>query len=192
MSITDDASFRLATPAVPHPDAPPAGTLLPSHFRRCYGCGPEHQSGLRMRLTVGENASVHAELQVTDEHQGAPGIAHGGLLSCALDETLGTVAWLLGRPAVTAQLTTDFRAPVPVGSQLHIHARCTGVAGRKLYLAAEGRIGGQTGTVAVRATALFLAVGLDHFAAHGDPALNRQAMADPEFETFRRAFETDS
>jgi acyl-coenzyme A thioesterase PaaI-like protein len=145
-----------------------------------------------MRLTVGDGASVHARLQMTDKHQGAPGIAHGGLLSCALDEALGTVAWLLGKPAVTARLETDFCAPVPVGSQLHIHAQCTGVAGRKLYLAAEGRTGGPTGSVVVRATALFLAVDMNHFAVHGDAAQNRQAMADPEFEIVRRAFGTDS
>ncbi|WP_155368420.1 PaaI family thioesterase [Catellatospora vulcania] len=185
MSITDDPSYGSATPPVPHPEAPAPGTVLPSHFLRCYGCGPEHPAGLHMAVTVGDGASVHARLQVTEQHQGAAGIAHGGLLSCALDEALGSAALLLGRPAVTARLETDFCAPVTVGSELHIHARCTGVAGRKVYLAAEARVGGAEGPVAVRATALFLTVDLTHFAVHGDTTQHR---SDPGFAAVRRTF----
>ncbi|WP_189054344.1 PaaI family thioesterase [Longimycelium tulufanense] len=141
-----------------------------------------------MRLTVGQQASIHAQLEVTDDHQGAPGLAHGGLLACALDEALGTVAWLLGTPAVTARLETEYLTPVPVGSVLHIHARCTGVTGRKISLVAEGRRNGPTGSPAVRATALFLAVDLEHFTTHGRVHDVAQAMADPDFDTIRRAF----
>lgn len=141
-----------------------------------------------MRLTVGDQVSVHARLEVTDKHQGAPGLAHGGLLSCALDETMGTAAWLLGTPAVTARLETDFCAPVPVGSVLDIRARCTAVAGRKIFLAAEGRIGGAQGPEAVRATALFLAVDLGHFTRHGHAADSEAAMEDPDFQAVRQSF----
>jgi acyl-coenzyme A thioesterase PaaI-like protein len=156
-------------PPVIHPDAPPPGTELPSHYHRCYGCGPDHAAGLRMRMTVGEGMTVHALFEVGEEHQGAPGLAHGGLLACAMDEALGTLGWLLGTPAVTARLESDFRIPVPVGTVLHIRSECTGVAGRKIYLRATACMNDPAGPIAVEAKALFLAVELTHFARHGRP-----------------------
>lgn len=154
-------------PAGPHPDAPPPGTKLGMHYEQCFGCG-DVDGGLHMRSTMGERAHVHAQFTVTEAHQGAPGLAHGGLLACAFDEALGsTVGNLLRRPAVTGKLETDFLRPVPVGSTLYITAKVDGVAGRKLYASAEGRLDGEDGPVALRARALFVEVTFDHFTTHG-------------------------
>jgi len=118
-----------------------------------------------MRVIAGE-LSVHAVFEVTDVHQGAPGLAHGGLLSTALDEALGALNWLLLVPAVTARLEVDFRRPVPVGSVLHIDARIAGIDGRKVYTRAVGRLG-EDGPVVLTASALFLQVPLEHFLDNG-------------------------
>lgn len=120
-----------------------------------------------MTMTVGDDDTISGQFEVTDEHQGAPGLAHGGLLACAMDEVLGTMGWLLGIPSVTAHLETDFRSPVPVGTILHLRSECLGVAGRKIYLRATARLNAPDGPVAVEAHALFLAVDLSHFAQHG-------------------------
>ncbi|WP_186382808.1 PaaI family thioesterase [Amycolatopsis rhizosphaerae] len=152
-----------------HPDAPGPGTKLEMHYEECFGCG-ELDSGLHLKSTVGEQAHVHSQFTVTEAHQGAPGLAHGGLLACAFDEALGaTVGNLLRKPAVTGKLETDFVRPVPVGSTLFITARLDGVAGRKIYASAEGHLGAEDGPVAVRARALFVEVGFEHFTTHGDP-----------------------
>jgi len=115
-------------------------------------------------------------------HQGAPGLAHGGLLTAAFDEVLGTLNWLLGDPVVTVRIETDFRRPVPVGSLLRIEAEVTGVLGRKVYTAAVGRLapghGVPGGEVAVSASALFLRVPIEHFMAHGNPEQIAEAIAD--------------
>lgn len=148
-----------------HPEAVAVGEEIPSHYDRCYGCGSKHPAGLHMRVTAGD-VGVHAVFEVTDVHQGAPGLAHGGLLSTAFDEALGALNWLLLVPAVTARLEVDFRRPVPVGSVLHIDARITGVAGRKVYTQAVGRLGAE-GPVALTASALFLQVPLEHFLNNG-------------------------
>ena len=156
-------------PAVPHAHAPKAGTELGVHFGQCFGCGDEFEAGLHLRSTVGEQF-VHSKFVVTAAHQGAPGLAHGGLLACAFDEALGTtVGNLMRRPAVTAKLETDFRRPVPVGSTLYIAAKLDGLAGRKIYVSADGRLDAEDGPVAVSARALFLVVDFDHFSTHGDP-----------------------
>lgn len=150
-----------------HPNAVPIGEQLPSHYDMCYGCGRGHPAGLHMTVTAGER-SVHATFEVTRDHQGAPGLAHGGLLSTAFDEALGALNWLLLTPAVTARLETDFKRPVPVGSVLHIDAWLVGQSGRKVYTRAVGRLG-EDGPVALTASALFLQVPLAHFVDNGRP-----------------------
>jgi acyl-coenzyme A thioesterase PaaI-like protein len=131
-----------------------------------------------MRISAGEGVTVTGVLTVSDHHQGAPGLAHGGLLSAALDEVLGSLNWLLSGPAVTGRLEVDFRRPVPVGSQLHIDAEVVGVKGRKVFTRAVGRLDSPDGPVAVSATALFIQVPLQHFVDHGTPEQVRQAVDD--------------
>jgi acyl-coenzyme A thioesterase PaaI-like protein len=166
----------------PHPDAPASGTKLEMHFVECFGCG-EVESGLQMRSTVGDRAHVHSQFTVTEAHQGAPGLAHGGLLACAFDEALGsTVGNMLRRPAVTGKLETDFVRPVPVGSTLFITAKVDGIAGRKIYASADGRLNAEDGPVAVRARGLFVEVGFEHFTTHGDPnALEKFRRGDEDW-----------
>jgi acyl-coenzyme A thioesterase PaaI-like protein len=151
-----------------HVDAPDPGTDLPPHYQYCFGCGDQADDGLHLRATVGEGHSILSQFTVTEAHQGAPGLAHGGLLACAFDEALGTtVGNLLRAPAVTGKLETDFLRPVPVGTTLFIDAHLDGIAGRKIYVSADGRIDAPDGPVAVKARALFVLVDLSHFVNHG-------------------------
>lgn len=149
------------------PMAPAPGEPVPSHYTRCYGCGVEHSTGLHLTVVAGEGLSVHGTFTVTDQHQGAPGLAHGGLLTTAFDDALGSLNWLLSTPAVTGRLETDFRRPVPVGSTLHIHAEVLGVRGRKVFTRAVGRLDSPDGPIALTAAALFIQVPLEHFTSHG-------------------------
>lgn len=166
-------------PAVPHPKAPQPGSKLGVHYSHCFGCGDEVEVGLHLQSSVTDGAEVVSEFAVTEAHQGAPGLAHGGLLACAFDEALGAaVGNLLRKPAVTAKLETDFVRPVPVGSTLFISAKLDGVAGRKTYASAEGRLDAADGPVAVRARGLFVTVGVEHFTTHGDKdALDKLAAS---------------
>jgi acyl-coenzyme A thioesterase PaaI-like protein len=150
-----------------HPDAPAAGTVLGSHYPRCVACGPDHPTGLRLVTTAREGAVVTGEFTVTDEHQGAPGLAHGGVLATALDEILGGLAWLLRKPMVTGRLETDYVRPVPVGSTLFLRGECLGFAGRRMYAAGTARLGSPDGSIAVKAGAVFVVVGVEHFTEHG-------------------------
>lgn len=151
-----------------HLDAPDPGTKLDPHYAHCFGCGDEVEHGLHLQAETGAGMTVLAQFTVTEAHQGAPGLAHGGLLACAFDEALGaTVGHLLRRPAVTGRLETDFLRPVPVGSTLHVVGTLDGIAGRKVYASADGRLDAPDGPVALRARALFVVVELSHFVEHG-------------------------
>lgn len=157
----------------PHPDTPGPGEKIPMHYVECFGCG-DVDGGLHMASTMGENRVLHSQFTVTAAHQGAPGLAHGGILAAAFDEALGAaVGNLVQRPAVTGKLETDFVRPVPVGSTLLITTRVDGVAGRKLYVSAEGRLDAEDGPVAVRARALFVEVGFEHFTRVDPDALKK-------------------
>jgi len=173
-----------------HPEAPATGSRIPSHFAHCFGCGEKHPTGLHLVAHVGNEMNITAEFVVSENHQGAPGLAHGGLLSLAFDEALGKLMWLIRAPAVTARLETDFLKPVPIGSVLHITARITGQVNRKVYATAEGRLNSPAGPIAVTAASLYVVVPmkhflnnapkeyLDHVAKH--PEL--LAFVDPDFE----------
>ncbi|MER7490388.1 PaaI family thioesterase [Streptomyces sp. NPDC126497] len=176
---------------VRHPDAPAPGEPLGAHYGQCFGCGGEQPHGLHLEARAGEGVSITAEFTVQPAHQGAPGLAHGGVLATALDETLGSLNWLLRTIAVTGRLETDFVRPVPVGTVLHLQAEVTAVAGRKIYCTATGRLDGPGGPVAVRADALFIEVKVDHFVDHGRPEEIRAAMEDPDQVRRARAFEVN-
>jgi acyl-coenzyme A thioesterase PaaI-like protein len=172
-----------------HPDAPRPGEEIPSHFVRCVGCGAAHPTGLHLHVVADEGMSVTGIFTVTEDHQGAPGLAHGGMLALAFDEVLGSLAWLVRAPSVTARLETDFRRPVPVGTTLVIRARIEGQHGRRLFVSADGHLDAPDGHVAVRARATFMVVPLQHFRDHGRPevlagALERGEVraASPDFE----------
>ena len=156
-----------AVAPVRHPDAPAPGELIQSHYAVCFACGADHPAGLHMRLYADDGLSVRAELDVGEHHQGAPGLAHGGLLAAAFDEVLGALNWLVRYPAVTVRLETDFRRPVPVGTTLYITAECVAIAGRKIYSRAVGRLGAPDGPVGVEAAAVFIAVPIEHFRDNG-------------------------
>jgi acyl-coenzyme A thioesterase PaaI-like protein len=132
--------------------------------------------------------TINAKFTVTEMHQGAPGLAHGGLLSCAFDEALGKLMWLVRQPAVTGKLETSFIAPVPVGTILFIQAEIIGQEGRKIYCKAQGRINSDSGPLAVEAAAIFVIVPMEHFISNA-PEGFRDVLAgrtdlsiDTEFE----------
>lgn len=158
----DDATLPSRSAAAPAP-----GSILPSHYDACVGCGSQHQCGLHLQVAVEEGLQVSGLLTVTEHHQGAPGLAHGGSLATALDEVMGALNWLLMTPAVTGRLEVDYRQPVPVGTTVRFRARVVGQSGRKVFCIAEGRIDEPGGAVVIAGRGVFVQVPLEHFQDHG-------------------------
>ncbi len=161
-----------------HPDAPAPGVQLPCHYVHCFGCGPECSGGLHVELIAGEGLSVTGRFVVGDGHQGAPGIAHGGILAAVMDELLGSLNWMLMAPAVTIELTTRFRRPAPVDAVLYLAANVIAVSDGTVHSSGEARLGGPDGEVAVAAKGLFRQVPADHFRRHGRPSDVASARGD--------------
>lgn len=93
-------------------------------------------------------------------------MAHGGAVAAACDDLLGFTLWIAATPAVTRSLTIEYLLPVPLHQRHRISAHLTAREGRALHVAASGT--GDDGVTRFTATAVFVEVGTDHFAAHGD------------------------
>ena len=167
-----------------HSKAPAIGSKIPSHFGHCFGCGDLHPTGLHLVAHAGQGANLTAKFTVTENHQGAPGLAHGGLLSLAFDEALGKLMWLIRSPAVTARLETDFLKPVPIGSTIYITAEITGQVNRKVYTSAEGRLNSPDGPIAVSASALYVIVPMNHFMENAPKEYLEYISKHPELLAF--------
>ena len=150
-----------------HPDAPKPGEAIDSPYNKCFGGGRDHPTGLHIKIEAGEGMTTQAVFEVTQHHQGAPGIAHGGILALAFDESLGATNWLVRAPAVTAHLEVSYRLPVPVGTLVYIQATMQAISGRKIWSTAEGRLNSPDGPLAVEAGSLYMQVPIEHFTKHG-------------------------
>lgn len=135
----------------------------------CIGCGGEHPAGLHLRMRVAADLAIEGEVTIDRNHQGSPGIAHGGLLSTVLDEAMGALNFLLWKPSVTSRLEVQFRRPVPVGSVLRIRTHIAGVVGRRVFTQGTLSLANDPGEPAVVGAGLFIHVPLEHFATHGEP-----------------------
>ena len=135
---------------------------LPSHYRLCFGCGEDHPTGLHMKVR-GSKDRVEGSFLVTEHHQGAPGLAHGGVIAAAVDEAMGFLIYLLAAPAVTGHLEVDYRKPVAVGSRLELETHVERIDGRKVYAVLTGRV---DGVVHVEARSIYIKVSIEHFRPH--------------------------
>jgi acyl-coenzyme A thioesterase PaaI-like protein len=83
-------------------------------FRLCFGCGPAHPSGLRVRCFATDDG-VASPIVVPRVYEGPPGAVHGGIVAAYLDEVLGgAAARVSGKPSVTGELTVRYVKPVRV------------------------------------------------------------------------------
>jgi uncharacterized protein (TIGR00369 family) len=91
---------------------------------RCYVCGKKNPSGLAVDFEINrESRSLRAKFTPSDVHQGYEGIVHGGILSALLDEAMAKLAFSLGIPAVTAEMTVKFKSPASPGEVLSIYGK---------------------------------------------------------------------
>jgi acyl-coenzyme A thioesterase PaaI-like protein len=109
---------------------------------------------------------VYGDVTFDERHIGAPGLAHGGAVAAACDDLLGFTLWIAGTPAVTRSLTVEYLLPVPLHQPHRVAAHIASRDGRALHVMGTGT--GSDGVTRFTASAVFITVSADHFAAHGD------------------------
>ena len=92
-------------------------------YQRCFVCGQRNPFGLHLVFRL-DNNTVVADFQPREEHQGFPGVIHGGIVAAVLDEALGRTS-LLGNNQewnMTGRLEVRYRRYVPYGPLLRVRA----------------------------------------------------------------------
>lgn len=128
-----------------------------SRFHQCFGCGPGHPTGLRVRCFKTAEGVI-SPIVVPGQYNGPPGAAHGGIVAAYLDEVLAaTVARVTARTAVTGELTVRYVKPVPV--ETPIIAKGSLVTDHGRYVDVEGQLEDlATGDVLATARARFFPI----------------------------------
>jgi len=125
------------TDRAPTPQVPSDWTRIDpfprSHTKRSFVSETLETDRIRvMYFRVGDEPVLRGKVWFGPGTEGPPGIAHGGAVAAALDESVGGVAWMLGHRVVVARLTVDFRAMVRIGTDATIEASVAEVNGRKV------------------------------------------------------------
>jgi len=122
----------------------------------CFVCGMENSIGLKLTFYEDGDHQVTTTFTPRDEHQGYPGVLHGGIAAAVLDEVLGRVAIGRGVWLMTARMELRYRRMIPVGQPLIVVGRVLRETRR--LLEAQGDLLLADGTVAATATAAYLPV----------------------------------
>lgn len=116
----------------------------------CFGCGKHNPIGLKLNFTR-DGDTLRAEFIPNKVHQGWPGVVHGGILACLLDEAMSNAAYAEGVVCLTASMQIRLRQPVKVEVPLVITALIT-KKNRKL-IETKARVCLEDGTVVAESTA---------------------------------------
>ena len=135
--------------------------VLPPHYPTCLGCGPDAEQGYHLQVRR-EGDAMLAEHVFEPRHSGAPGIAHGGAVATVVDDVLGFLLYVVRVPGVTRKLEVEYLKPVLIGVRYTVRAKVDRVDGRKLWFSCACT--DPDGVLTFRASGLFLAVRLEHFA----------------------------
>lgn len=150
----------------------------------CFVCGLKNPAGLRARFQIVGDNGVRVVTQICDQHQGYPGIAHGGVLAALVDEGMGRAASVLhpGKFYYTVKMEITYRKPVPLNTDIIATASITddqgvmAMATSAIHLAADQ-------SLAVEATAMLMPIPdqeVAHIMASDD--LGWRVYTDDEFE----------
>lgn len=128
-------------------------------YQGCFVCGQRNPFGLHLVFRQ-EEQSIVADFQPREEHQGFPGVIHGGIVASLLDEALGRTSLLSVHPewTMTGRLEVRYRRSVPYGPLLRI--RATLESERRKMVQAKGILTLATDeeTVLAEASGIFLSL----------------------------------
>lgn len=122
----------------------------------CFVCGRDNPIGFHLQFFADDDGCVHANYTPREEHQGFPGVMHGGLVTALLDEIIGRTAIASDLWCMTAKLEVRFKKPVPVGAPFALKGEITKHDGR--VLEGRGEIRLEDGSLAAEAHGTYLRI----------------------------------
>ena len=144
----------------------PVAAAPPPVANRCFVCGPDNPIGLHLTFRLEDGACV-SEFTPGENHQGYPGVIHGGMIYSVLDDVMANWLYLRGARAYTARCEIRYRSPAREGEKLLLEGRQK--ARKRKLVEMEGTARrASDGKVVATATATFVVVDEREFAGVGD------------------------
>ncbi|HEY6446957.1 MAG TPA: PaaI family thioesterase [Acidobacteriaceae bacterium] len=140
-----------------------ARTLTPlghGALNRCFGCGLENRSGLRLQFFTDPEGQIVCQARLARRFAGPPGHAHGGIIATLLDEAMSKANRARNVVAMTRHMEVHYLRPVPLGAPLTLTARHLDMQGRRHHC--EAQIRNEAGETLATAKGLFVAIPPDH------------------------------
>ncbi len=154
--------------------------------RMCFVCGERNVAGLHMRFyeqddVAGNLPTLLGKFTAQEQHQGYPGRMHGGVISAALDETVGRAIMVRYGEAiwgVTVELNVRFLKPVPIGVPLTIVGRID--IDRSRVFEGTGQLFLPDGTLAAESTGKYVKMDISKIADFDYEREEWYVRPDPE------------
>ena len=125
------------------------GELLPAQTEvpRCFGCGLDNPSGLKLRFTKEDETTVSTQFTAPHDWTGWGNILHGGFHALLLDEITAWVPFglLNERAFMTKEMTITYLKPAYVEQPLYVVGQLLEDQGRRIII--KGEIRDEAGNV---------------------------------------------
>lgn len=128
-------------------------------YQLCFVCGQRNPYGLQLVFRL-ENNTIVADFQPREEHQGFPGVIHGGIVAAVLDEALNRTSLLGKNPAwtMTGRLEIRYRRAIPYGQPLRVRASLGSERGRMLQASGTVTLANDENILLAEAQGTFMAL----------------------------------
>jgi acyl-coenzyme A thioesterase PaaI-like protein len=132
--------------------------LAPKATNHCFGCGAANDAGMKLifELDVDERRS-RGRFALGVNYAGGGAFAHGGIIAVVLDEAMAKLSKLTDERAVTAEMSIEYRKPVPVDQEVIVEGWQEEEKGRNRFRVAE--IKDSNGNLLARGKGRFVVVG---------------------------------
>jgi uncharacterized protein (TIGR00369 family) len=114
--------------------------LHPNPENRCFGCGGANPAGLKLAFDLDlAERRTRGRFVLGPNYAGGAGFVHGGIIAVLLDEAMGKISKLTEERAVTAELSIEYKKPVPVDAEILVEGWQENEKGRNRFRIGEIR-----------------------------------------------------
>jgi uncharacterized protein (TIGR00369 family) len=132
--------------------------LEPKAANNCFGCGRANESGMHLTFDLHvDERKTRGKFVLGSRYGGGAGFAHGGIIALLLDEAMGKISKLTEELAVTAELSVEYRMPVPLTEEILVEGWQVSEKGRNRFRV--GEIRDAAGNLLARGKGRFVVVG---------------------------------
>ena len=94
-----------------------------SPHSRCFACGPENGSGLRLAFSLEPDRSVSCRFTPSTSFDSYPQVLHSGIVATFLDSAMAHCMFAQGHTAYASEITVRYLAPVLSGREVVVKGR---------------------------------------------------------------------